>query len=131
MTHSGVYAIAIHIAEPRRWFDGNVCAGRSSMTTCLLRYIIDPYKIADFEAYGKEWIRLVNRSGGTHHGYFLPSEGADNVAFALFTFPSLATYEIYRQRFSTDGEFIKANRMREDSRCVLSYERTFLRPIFG
>jgi hypothetical protein len=30
--------------------------------------------------------------GGTHHGYFLPDEGANNIAYALFSFPSLADY---------------------------------------
>jgi drug/metabolite transporter (DMT)-like permease len=103
---------------------------KEPMVTCMLRYIIDPYKVAEFEAYGKEWIRLVNRSGGTHNGYFLPSEGADNVAFAIFTFPSLATYEAYRNLFSTDPEFLAATRVREESRCIVSYERTFLRPVF-
>jgi hypothetical protein len=100
------------------------------MVTCMIRYIIDQYKLVEFEAYGKEWIRLVNRSGGEHHGYFLPSEGADNVAFAFFTFPSLATYEVYRNLFSTDPEFLAATRVREETRCIVSYERTFLRPVF-
>jgi uncharacterized protein (DUF1330 family) len=59
------------------------------MITCYLRYIIDPYKLKEFEHYGKLWIPLVEKFGGKHHGYFMPSEGANNVALALFTFPSL------------------------------------------
>lgn len=58
------------------------------MVTCHLKYLIDPYQVPAFEAYGKLWIDLVNRMGGTHHGYFLPSEGANNVAYALFSFPA-------------------------------------------
>ena len=42
------------------------------MITCYLRYEIDPFKTREFETYGKMWIPLVNRLGGTHHGYFLP-----------------------------------------------------------
>ena len=67
------------------------------MITCYLKYLVDPYKIDDFESYAKMWIPLVNKFGGTHHGYFLPHEGANNIAVALFSFPSLAEYEEYRK----------------------------------
>jgi uncharacterized protein (DUF1330 family) len=63
------------------------------MVTCYLRYIVDAYKLKEFEHYGKLWIPLVEKFGGKHHGYFLPSEGANNVALAMFSFPSLAAYE--------------------------------------
>jgi len=43
------------------------------MITCFLRYEIDIKKIAEFEHYGRLWIRLVNKKGGQHHGYLLPS----------------------------------------------------------
>ena len=33
------------------------------------------------------------RFGGAFHDYFLPLEGANDIALALFPFPSLATYE--------------------------------------
>lgn len=101
------------------------------MITCYLRYVIDPYKIADFETYGKMWITLVNAMGGTHHGYFLPDEGANNIAFALFSFPSFALYEAYRARIPGDPECQRAMALAERTRCILSYERTFLRPVLG
>jgi hypothetical protein len=96
---------------------------------CLLRYEIDPRKVEDFERFGRAWIALVNRSGGTHHGYFLPSEGASDVAYALFTFPSLAAYERYREGFEHDPEFRAADAIRDRSGCVRRWERTFLRPV--
>ena len=99
------------------------------MITCHIRYEIDPDQIDAFERSGRRWIELVNRSGGTHHGYFLPAEGASDVAYALFTFPSLAAYEEYRQGVGHDPDFIAADRIREESGCVLRYERTFLRPV--
>lgn len=101
------------------------------MITCHLKYIIDPYQIPAFEAYGKLWIGLVNRMGGTHHGYFLPSEGANNVAYALFSFPSLAAYEQYRTASETDPECIAAFAQATEQRFILSYERSFLRPVHG
>ncbi|WP_198960141.1 NIPSNAP family protein [Synechococcus sp. BO 8801] len=99
--------------------------------TCSLRYIIDPYKLKEFEHYGKSWIPLVEKYGGQHHGYFLPSEGASNVALALFSFPSLATYETYRARSLDDPECQAAFQYAEDTRCIISYERSFFRPVFG
>ena len=101
------------------------------MITCYLRYVIDPYKLQDFEAYAKLWIPLVNRFGGTHHGYFLPHEGPNNIAVALFSFPSLAAYETYRKESLDDPECREAYRFADESRCILSFERTFLRPVFG
>ena len=100
------------------------------MVTCYLRYVIDPSRLKEFEAYGKMWIPLVEKFGGTHHGYFLPSEGANNIALALFTFPSLAEYERYCQQSMSDAQCQAAFKYAEDTRCILSYERSFFRPVF-
>jgi hypothetical protein len=97
--------------------------------TCYLRYVIDPYKLAEFETYGRLWIPLVEKFGGIHHGYFMPHEGANNIAYALFSFASLAAYEEYREKMKTDPECLAAFKLADESRCVVSYERTFLRPI--
>ncbi|CAN7592538.1 NIPSNAP family protein [Rhizobacter sp. LjRoot28] len=99
------------------------------MITCYLRYVIDPDKLAEFEHYGRLWIPLVERFGGTHHGYFLPSEGANNIALALFSFPSLAAYEVYRQQSFQDAECQAAFRYAKETRCIVSYERSFFRPV--
>ena len=100
------------------------------MITCVVEYTIDPRQIEAFERFGRAWIRLVDRhGGGRHHGYFLPGEGASGRALALFSFPSLAAYEQYRQRFGVDPEFVAADRIRDESRCVLRYERSFMRPL--
>ena len=99
------------------------------MITCVVHYTIDPAKIDAFEAFAREWMRLVNKHGGTHHGYFLPAEGASDRAEALFSFESLAANERYRARFGTDPEFVAADRIRDESGCVLRYERTFMRPL--
>jgi hypothetical protein len=100
------------------------------MITCHLRYTLDPYKLKEFEHYAKLWIPLVERFGGQHHGYFLPSEGANNIALAMFSFPSLAAYEQYRTASATDAECQAAFKYAEDTRCILSYERSFFRPVF-
>jgi len=100
------------------------------MVTIHLRYVIDPYKIAEFEEYGRRWIALVDRLGGSHHGYFLPSEGANNIAYALFSFDSLAEYEVYRSAAHDDPDCQAAMAHADRTRCIESFERTFLRPVF-
>jgi len=81
------------------------------MITCYLRYIIDPYKLKEFEHYGKLWIPL-------------------NVALAMFTFPSFALYEEYRNKSFADPECLAAVAYAEQTRCIVSYERSFFRPVF-
>ena len=100
------------------------------MVTCYLRYIVDSSKLVEFEKYARMWIPLVEKFGGKHHGYFLPSEGASNVALALFSFPSLAAYETYREKAATDSECQGAMRYYAETKCFLSYERSFFRPVF-
>lgn len=99
------------------------------MISCVVEYQIVPAKIAAFEEFAKAWIKLVNQHGGRHHGYFLPGEGASDKALALFSFPSLAAYERYRTLFGVDPDFIAADRIRNESGCVLRYERSFMRPL--
>ena len=100
------------------------------MITCYLRYVVDPFKLKEFEAYGKMWIPLVEKFGGKHHGYFMPHEGANNIALALFSFPSLAAYETYRSNTASDPECQNAMRYYEETKCFISYERSFMRPVF-
>jgi len=99
--------------------------------TCHLKYVIDPWKVDAFEAYAKAWIPVVNRMGGTHHGYFLPHEGASDIAYALFSFPSLAAYEDYRRRLAVDPECQAILAEEKQIRSILRYERNFLRPVLG
>lgn len=99
------------------------------MLTCVIRYKIDPEKIPQFEAYGAQWIRLVPRFDGLHHGYYLPAEGASNIALALFSFPSLAAYERYRSAAAKDPDCQEAYRAASESGCIVSYKRSFFRPL--
>lgn len=101
------------------------------MITCHVKYVIDPYQLAEFEAYAKAWISVVQRLGGSHHGYFLPSEGASNIAYCLFSFPSLAHYETYRQEALGDPQSVALVASVMEKKFILSYERSFLRPLLS
>ncbi len=100
------------------------------MTTCFLKYVIDPAKVTEFEYYGKLWIDLVNEMGGLHHGYLLPHEGANNIGYASFSFPSLAAYEMYRNAIQHSPKCLEAFKYANDTQCIISYERNFLKPVF-
>ncbi|WP_323228736.1 NIPSNAP family protein [Xanthomonas floridensis] len=63
--------------------------------------------------------------------YFLPSEGANTIALALFSFPSLAEYARYREASLQDAQCLAAFAYAERTRCIISYERSFFRPVPG
>ncbi|WP_281250545.1 NIPSNAP family protein [Teredinibacter waterburyi] len=60
----------------------------------------------------------------------MPHEGASNIALALFSFPSLAEYESYRIKAAQDSECQAAMDYYNQTKCFLSFERSFMRPIF-
>ena len=100
-----------------------------SMISCYIRYTIDPDQLDAFEAYARAWIPLVNSMGGTHHGYFLPEQDGDNMAVALFSFPTLADYEAYARRRKTNPRCKNAFEIANTTKCILQFEGRFMRPI--
>jgi hypothetical protein len=72
----------------------------------------------------------VNEMGGLHHGYLLPDEGANNIGYASFSFPSLAVYEQYRNTMKNSVKCQEALQYAVDTKCIISYERNFLKPVF-
>ena len=104
--------------------------GARRVISCVLHYRIDPRKVAEFEAYARLWLPLVERFGGRHRGYFLPAEGANDVALAVFDFDSLAAYEAYRRDSLEDPDCIAAYEHAERTGCIVSHERTFMRPVY-
>jgi hypothetical protein len=99
--------------------------------TCHLRYEIDPAQVTAFEEYVTGWIPIVARFGGTHHGCFLPHEGASDISYALFSFPSLAAYEKYRAAIREDAEAQRLWELSTATRCIRRFDRTFLRPVLS
>ena len=99
------------------------------MITCYIEYVIDSSKLKEFEQYAKLWIPLVNKLGGQHLGYFLPSEGANDIALALFSFQSLADYEAYRLQSCEDTACIAAFEYAQQTQCIKRYQRRFFRPL--
>ena len=99
------------------------------MITCHLRYEIDPDKLDLFTQYAELWIPLVEKLGGIHHGYFLPSEGKNYEAYAAFSFPSLAAYEEYRNKSFDDPECKAAFDFASQNKIIQKIERQFMKPV--
>ncbi len=96
------------------------------MITCCIQYTLDPHRIEDFRRYATGWPPIIARCGGDLVGYYLPKEGANNFALALIDFPSLADYEVYRQRLAADPDAQRNVAHAKESRCILVESRSFL-----
>jgi NIPSNAP protein len=99
--------------------------------TCFIRYQIDPVQREEFQKYAENWGRIIPRCGGRLVGYFLPSEGTNDIAWGLIAFDSLASYETYRKRLKADPEARENFAFARDKRLILREERTFLEAVDG
>ena len=99
--------------------------------TCFIRYQIDPFQRDEFKIYAENWGRIIPKCGGHLIGYFLPSEGTNDVAWGLIAFDSLAAYEEYRKRLRTDPEARENFAQAQVKRFILREERTFLEIVDG
>lgn len=113
----------------------------ASPVICEVRYFIDQDTMDEFKAYARMWMALIERYGGTHHGYFMSREGpagsavsfpgigkdgASDIAIARFTFPDDAAYFRYREEAAKDADGIEANSRYGNNPPFRSYERVFL-----
>ena len=103
----------------------------SLSVTCFIRYQLDPFQLDVFRAYAEKWGRIIPRCGGHLVGYFLPSEGTNDVAWGLIGFDSLAAYETYRARLRADEEGRANFEMARRLRFILREERTFTEVVAG
>ncbi|MEM7641460.1 MAG: NIPSNAP family protein [Pseudomonadota bacterium] len=100
------------------------------MITCTVRYEIDPDKLPEFEIYARFWLHKIPAMGGTHHGYHLPHEGPNDIAYCHFSFDSLAAYEAYREKMHADPDCQRAYAFATRTKCIRRYDRSFTRPVF-
>ena len=95
--------------------------------------------------YGRAWVRLIEKHGGVHYGFFMPREapgdttmsfpgigqaGRDDEAFALFGFADEEAYLNYRIHIPLDPEGAAAIERFADPPFE-TYERVFLQPLSG
>lgn len=118
------------------------------MFTCVIRYTVEPDCLDELREYARSWIALICKYGGQHHGYFVPPrdgeavpdatfsfpglgvEAPPNVAYAVFSFPSIDAYERYRADVKSDPECAAATARFNERPWFSRYERSFLIPMF-
>lgn len=99
--------------------------------TCFIRYQIDPFQRAAFQAYAEAWGRIIPRCGGQLIGYFLPHEGSNDIAWGLIGFEDLAAYERYRGALRRDPEGRANFEEARQHRFILREERSWLEDVAG
>jgi len=97
----------------------------------MIRYQIDPFQAEAFAEYAKNWGRIIPRCGGSLIGYFMPHEGTNDVAWALISFDTLASYEVYRARLKADPEGRANFDDAQKKKFILREERSFVRSVEG
>lgn len=98
---------------------------------CIIRYQIDPFQRVRFKAYAENWGTIIPRCGGDLIGYFLPSEGTNDIAWGLIRFDSLAAYEAYRKRLKADTAGSDNFAMAREHRFIIREERSFVEVVEG
>jgi hypothetical protein len=96
---------------------------------CFIRYEIDPFQRDAFAEYADRWSRIIPRCGGRLIGYFLPHEGASDVAWGLIGCDSLGAYESYRSRLKKDEQAQANFAFARERRFILKEQRTFLETV--
>jgi len=98
------------------------------MITLVIRYTINPNKLADFTHYVAAELGPIRQSGGKILGYFLPTDfaGPTNEALGLIDIPNLAEYEKYRKALAEDPEHKKNAAKLQESGAVLAMNRSLI-----
>ena len=118
------------------------------MFTCVIRYRVEPGKLAEFREYAHAWIGLIRKYGGTHHGYFareptttrFRTRPSASLAWAwprqrmsrsrCSASPARKPTRRYRAAVAEDEGCKAATARFNETRCFSGYERSFLTPIF-
>ena len=102
-----------------------------TVITCVVEYTIDPARSRPSSGSpkpGSGWsTNMAGRTTATSCRVREPAIGRSRCSPS----PHWPTYETYRARFGTDPDFIAADKIRDDSGCVLRYDRSFMRPLLA
>ena len=97
--------------------------------TCFIKYKLDPYKLAEFEAYAQVWLKVIPECGGDLIGYWMPHEGTNCEASALVSFESLAAYETYRAELRNNVDSVANFGKAQAQKFILEESRAWLRQV--
>lgn len=101
------------------------------MITCVIRYELNPYKVAEFEEYARTWNDAIPRCGGDLIGYYSPHEGSATTAYGIYNIESLAAYEQYRGRLREDPGARANFAFAQKEQFIEREDRLFVRKVSG
>lgn len=101
------------------------------MITCFITYQIDPSRKELFGQYARNWGEAIPRCGADLFGYFAPHEGSATTAYGVYSLPSLAAYEAYKERLAADPLGRENYAFAQRERFILKEDRIFLKLASG
>ena len=101
------------------------------MIACIIRYQIDPFQLDQFQIYAENWRRIIPSCGGHLIGYFLPSEGTNDIAWGLIAFSNLVAYAEYRDRLKAHPQGRENFAFARTKRLIVREERNFVEVVDG
>ena len=97
------------------------------MITCFIKYEIDANRKDAFETYARNWGQAIPRCGADLVGYFAPHEGSATTAYGVYSLPSLAAYEQYKDRLREDPLGKENYQFAVRERFITREDRIFLK----
>ena len=97
------------------------------MITWFIKYEIDPNRKDAFETYARNWGQAIPRCGADLVGYFAPHEGSATTAYGVYSLPSLAAYEQYKDRLREDPLGKENYQFAVRERFITREDRIFLK----
>lgn len=99
------------------------------MITCIIKYQLDPYKMAEFEKYSKNWGQAIPECGADLIGYYKPHEGTNNIGYGIYNIENLAEYEAYRAKLANHPLGKENYEFALSEKFIIAEERTFIKNI--
>ena len=97
--------------------------------TCVIEYDIEPWAQEQFKAYADLWAQAIPACGADLFGYLAPKEGSLSKGYGIYTLPSLAAYEAYKEKLRAHPLAQEAYALAQKERFIRYEDRTFLRLI--
>ena len=97
--------------------------------TVFIRYEIDPFNVAAFEQYARNWGQAIPRCGADLIGYYAPHEGSSTTAYGAYNVENLAAYEAYRAHLAADPAGRENYEFARKEKFIRREDRLFLRHV--
>jgi hypothetical protein len=101
------------------------------MYTLLLKYTLNPDKLAAWTTYAEAEFQPIAESGGTITGYYAPTDfaGATSEAFATIDVGTMAEYEVYRAKLAAHPKHKENVARVVEEGAILSTYRAIVRRV--